>query len=125
MLKLIALYISLDGDMNELYDYMIKRSFILEKLSKNLLISKIIIIRNESSINGNKKLKDNILKNKEENENIDKGIFTCKKYLENMLRIRDYFDSRLDKINLEKIITRQTLNLEKIKLNQILTSSGN
>jgi len=119
MLKLIALYISLDGDMNELYQYMIKKSFILEKLSKNLLISKVIIIRNESNIKVNKTIKDNFKINKNESEILDKTINISKKYIENLLGIRDYFNTQLNRFNLEKIITRQTLNLANIKINHI------
>jgi len=119
MLKLIALYISLDGDMNELYQYVIKKSFILEKLSKNLLISKVIIIRNESNIKVNKTIKDNFKINKNESEILDKTINISKKYIENLLGIRDYFNTQLNRFNLEKIITRQTLNLANIKINHI------
>lgn len=125
MLKLIALYISLDGDMNGLYEYMIKKSFILERLSKNLIISKVIIIRNESNIKVNKAIKENVKIPKSESEVLDKTISISKKYLENLLSIRDYFNDKLNDINLEKIITRLTLNLANIKLNEIESMNGN
>lgn len=125
MLKLIALYISLDGDMNELYEYMIKKSFILERLSKNLLISKVIIIRNESNIKVHKSLKDNGKINKSESDALDKTINISRKYIENLLGIREYFNAQLKNINLERIITRQTLNLTNIKINQISNLNGN
>ncbi len=125
MLKLIALYISLDGDMNELYEYMISKSFILERLSKNLLISKVMIIRNESNIKVNKTLKDNMKISKSETDILDKTINISKKYIESLLGIRDFFNSQLNNINLEKIITRKTLNLTNIKINQISSMNGN
>lgn len=111
--------------MNELYEYMTGKSLILERLSTNLLISKVIIIRNESNVKVNKTFKDNIKINKSESDILDKTINISKKYIENLLGIRDYFNAQVNNINLEKIITRQTLNLGNIKINQISSFNGN
>jgi len=125
MLKLIALYISLDGDMNELYEYIINKSFILERLSKNLLVSKVIIIRNESNIKVHKTLKDIIKVKKSESDILDKTINNTKKYIENLISIKEYFNSQLKNINLEKIITRQTMDLTNLNIHQISNMNGN
>jgi len=115
MLKLIALFISLDGDMNELFEYMIQKSIILERLSKNLVISKLIIIRNESHIKVNKLNKEKIKINKDENENLDKFINTEKKYIEKLLGFRDYLNSQLLKIDSDKKVIRESFKLAQSK----------
>ncbi len=127
MLKLIALYVSLDGDMNNLCDYLISKSFILEKLAKNLVINKIIILRNESNMNLNKSFKENVKSNKELNfndNNTDKAINVSRKYLDNLINIRDFFNTQYHNISLEKVITRQSLNLEHISCNYISNLNG-
>lgn len=110
--------------MNELFENMISKSSILERLSKSLLISKVIIIRNESNIKVNKSLKDNTKISKSESDVLDKTINMSKKYIENLLGIRDFFNVQMNNINLEKIITRQTLNLANIKMHQISLLNG-
>jgi len=118
ILKLIALFVSLDGDLNLLYEYLVKKSLILNKLAKNMTIFKVLIIKNEKS------LKPNFKVTKEDFDNTNKAIVNTKKYLHNLSGIKRFFSTHFTKGQLEQILTRQTINLEKIKMLEIIKLSG-
>ena len=105
--------------MNLLYDYLINKSIILQKLSKNMMISRILILKNDTNIKQEKLIKEDLKNENKNNKNLKKAIKTSYKYLEHLLGIRNYFNAYFYKTTLEKILTRQAVNLEKINLNQI------
>lgn len=104
--------------MNELLEYLTKKSYILEKLSNNLIISKLIIIRNDPQRNNNNQNCNNnslmnnsetIKFNEDEKGEVDKAISTMSKYYENLRNLRDYFNNITKNTLIERMITKQSV----------------
>ena len=118
------MFVSLDGDLNLLYEYLIKKSLILNKLAKNMMIFKVLIIKNENITKNQKIIKSNLKVTKEDYENTNKAVVNTKKYLDYLSGIKSFFTTHFCKAQLEQILTRQTINLEKIKMYEIIKLSG-
>lgn len=105
----------MEGDINNLYDDLIERSVVLDKLSANLMLSNIIIIKNDPiNKTNNKIIKD--YTGKKDYESIEQIITQAHKYREHFLKLKDHFDMMFSKAKHEKIlhgIDRKLVNLWK------------
>lgn len=101
MLKLITLYISHNGDLNILYDYLISRSVVLDKLNVNLLLSNVIIIKNDPVSKTNKLLKE--YTGKHDCDALEKIIDNTYKLRERLFQFKEYFNLVFNKSRHDKI----------------------
>ena len=116
MLKLISLYISHQGDINILYDNLISKSQVLDKLSVSMLISNIIILKNDPVTKTQKLIKSYF--GESDYEEIDKIIDQGYQFRDHLTKVKDYFDTVFQKARHEKVmlnLDRQILNLGKKK----------
>jgi hypothetical protein len=110
ILKLIAFYISYDGDMNILYDNLITMNVIIDKLSVNLLCSNIIIIKNEPlNKNGNLSRLIQTFNGKKDYDSIEEIIDQTYLYRDHIQQLKDYFDLVFTKAKQQKLL----LNVDK------------
>jgi hypothetical protein len=86
-------------------------------LSINLLISKIIILKNDPLGRSNKSIKTPSI-GKKDFEEIEKIIDYSYKYRDHILELKDYFDQIFNKAKIEKVL----LNFDK-KLTNICIES--
>jgi hypothetical protein len=112
ILKLISLYISYEGDLNILYDNLITKSVTLDKLSVNLLISNIIIIKNDPISKSNKLIKNYI--GKKDYEQIDEIIEHSYEYKDKLTELKEYFDAVFNKAKKEKVLMSMDRNFTDI-----------
>ncbi len=96
---------------------MISRSVVLDKQSVNLLLSNIIIIKNDPVTKTNKLIKD--YTGKHDYEAIDKIIDKTYKLRDQLYQFKEYFNIVFNKTRHEKIF----LNLDK-KINEICFKSN-
>lgn len=94
----------MDGDINGLYDDLIERSVVLDKLSVNLLLSNIIIIKNDpiNKTNNTKLIKD--YTGKKDYESLEGIIDQAYKYRDHFLNLKDFFDKMFNKARFEKAL---------------------
>ena len=102
ILKVLSLYISHDGDINILYDELITRSIIIDKLSSNLLISNIIIIKNDPITKSNKLIKT--YTGKKDYEQIEEIVEESYNYQEQLENLKKYFDQYYEEAKRKKVI---------------------
>jgi hypothetical protein len=97
---LITLYISLGGELFNIYEYLIKKSVILETLSDNLLIADVVVIRNDPNKLQNKLVKANCLQTKE----LEEALNITKDYKNNLIKIKEYYESVFNKSFIDKVL---------------------
>ncbi len=100
-----------------MYDYLISRSIVLDKLSINLLLSNIIIIKNDPVTKSNNLIKE--YTGKHDYEAIDKIIDRTYKFRDRLYQFKEYFNLVFNKGRHEKIF----LNLDK-KITDICAKSS-
>jgi hypothetical protein len=98
--------------MNILYDNLINRSIILDKLSINLLISNVIIIKNDPVNKYNKLIKD--YNGKKDYETIENIIEQTSKYKEHVVNLKKYFNDVFTRAKQKKNIINVDKNITDI-----------
>lgn len=93
--------------MNILYDNLIDKSSIFDKLSTHILISNVIIIKNDP-VNKSNRLIQNY-NGKKDYEALDNIIDTAYKYRDNLVHLKKHFDNSFMRAKNKKV----TLNLYK------------
>lgn len=88
--------------MNILYDSLIDKSPILDKLSVNLLISNVIIIKNDPVNKSNKLIKNYTGKN--DYEALDNIIDQSYKYRDQVIEVKKYFDKLFNQARHQKVL---------------------
>jgi hypothetical protein len=99
---LISLYISYQGDINILYDDLITRSIIIDKLSANLVLSNIIIIKNDPITKTNKLIKT--YTGKKDYEQIEEIVEQSYEYKEQLEKLKKYFDDNFEEAKRKKVL---------------------
>jgi hypothetical protein len=99
---LISLYISYQGDINILYDDLITRSIIIDRLSASLLISNIIIIKNDPITKSNKLIKT--YTGKKDYEQIEEIVEHSYQYKEQLENLKKYFDDLFEEAKRKKVM---------------------
>ena len=118
LIKQIAYYLNNYGDINKLYDYLVKQNSIFEKLKDNLLLSKFICIdcniKNPVPIKINYGGKNNNTNEEEKNDviNFDELL----KYKKNLEKAQLEFCDIFDETNLNK--QEYECEIMKIKENE-------
>ena len=95
LIKIIACYITLSGDINKLYDFLTESNSIMELLKENLVLSKFVIF-DMSDRSSSEKIKQNKI------VNLD-SLSQYKKILEGY---QGYFSAAYDKIKNEFLLNR-------------------
>ena len=108
LLKLIAFYISIKGDINILYDALIVKNRILDILHKNMVISNILIIVNDQNSNPEKMMKGIMNPGKEE-KNLKDIIDKYYDLKDNLISLKEYFN----KLFIQSKVDKSLLYYEK------------
>lgn len=87
--------------MNILYDNLINRSRILDKLNINLIISNVIIIKNDPVNKSDKFIKN--YNGKKDYESIENIIVQTYKFKDRVIELKEYFNNIFDQANNKKI----------------------
>ena len=113
ILKLIAYYISIKGDINILYDALIIKNRIFDILHKNLVISNILYIVNNHNSNPDKMIKDIINPGNEKNlkDIIDK-YYDLK---DNLVNVKNYINNLFIQSKIDKSLLFYQKNNIKVK----------
>ncbi len=93
--------------MELLYDNLINRSAVLDKLNLNLIISNVIIIKNDPVNKSNKLIKT--CNGKRDYNTIESIISQTKKYRNQLINLKSYFDNQFKIAKDKKIL----LNINK------------
>jgi hypothetical protein len=93
--------------MKMLYDNLVNKSRILNKLSINLLISNVIIMKNEPMAKSNKEIKN--YNGKKDYEALKNIINESYKYKEQVENLKEYFDQIFTRAKHKKIM----MNVDK------------
>jgi hypothetical protein len=94
--------------VNIVYDDLITRTSILDKLSVNLLISNVIILKNDPFGKSNKAIKTTYIGKKDTDE-IEKAIQHCTKYRDELNELLEYSNNLFANAKIEKAL----LNFDK------------
>jgi hypothetical protein len=89
--------------VNILYDDLIERSPVLDRLSTSLLLSNIILIRNDPVNKSNIKLIKNY-NGRKDYETIEQIIDQAYKYKDQYIELKSYFNSLFNKAKQEKML---------------------
>ena len=118
LIKQIAYYLNNYGDINKLYDYLVKQNPIFEKLKDYLVLSKFICFDFNTKISPNIKInyggKINNEKIAEEEKNNIINFEELLKYKKNLEKTQSEFSDIFDETNLEK----QLYECELLKLKE-------
>lgn len=102
ILKLIGLYISVDGDLSILYDSLITESIVLDKLNMNMVLSNIIVLINDPALNPKETI-GNIAKTEgKDMEKINSVLTKCEDYKSNLNQIKEYFETLFTQARIDK-----------------------
>ena len=118
LIKQIAYYLNNYGDINKLYDYLVKQNSIFEKLKDYLVLSKFICFDFNTKISPNIKInyggKNNNEKINEEEKNNELNFEELLKYKKNLEKMQSEFCDVFDETNLKK----QVYECELLKLKE-------
>lgn len=104
ILKLIGLYVSLGGELNELYDNLITKSGILDKLNNHMLLSNLIVANNDSLLEPIQIMKNISKVNEKSIKKINDVIGKCDSYRDNLNNIKSYYDKLFLKAQIDKCL---------------------
>lgn len=104
ILKLIGFYVSLGGELNELYDTLITKSDILDKLNNHMLISNLIVVINDLSIKPIQIIKNMTKVEGKNTKKIDNDLSKCESYRNNLNGIQSYYDRLFMKARIDKCL---------------------
>jgi hypothetical protein len=107
------LYISLDGELTNINDYLIKKSPILDILSENLLITDVIIIRNDTSNKLQNKVKLN--NGQVDIKALEEAVNTTAEYKKSLAKLKEYFNSVFYKSQMDKILITNERKLSDLE----------
>ena len=102
LLKLIAYYISIGGDINLLYDNLVTRNKILDLLNPYMVLSKIFVINNDTTLTPAQVLKKAKTNNKLNLDEMDKLIDKCEMYKDRLEEIKSYFNDLFAQAKVDK-----------------------
>ena len=102
LLKLIAYYISIGGDINLLYDDLVTRNKILDLLNPYMVLSKIFVINNDSTLTPTQVLKKAKTNNKVNLEEMDRLIDKCEMYKDRLEEIKEYCNDLFAQAKVDK-----------------------
>ena len=118
LIKQIAYYLNNYGDINKLYDYLVKQNSIFEKLKDYLVLSKFICFDFNTKISPNIKInyggKNSNEKINEEEKNNEINFEELLKYKKNLEKMQSEFCDIFDETNLKK----QLYECELLKLKE-------
>jgi hypothetical protein len=109
ILKLVTLYVSLQGDVKDIYNILANKSIVLNKLCESMVVNSVIVIHNIPN-----KTQNNLIKNKLDVNNIEAIIETATKYKNDLINIKGYFDSEFTKAFQEKELLREEKSVVEI-----------
>ena len=104
---MITLYVSLDGELKDVYNILTAKSFILSKLGESLLVSNIIVIHNDV----NTKSQNRLIKNKSDFNNIENMLDNVIKYRNDLVNIKEYYNLEFIKAYQEKSLFNEEKQL--------------
>lgn len=104
MLKLIGLYISLEGDINILHDELILRNPILDDLHSNILVSNLVVMQNDPKLTPTQIVKKLILVDNPDEKKLEGMIKSYEEYKESMTYMKNYFNDLFVKARIDKCL---------------------
>lgn len=104
LLKLIAFYASFGGDINLLYDNLVTRNKILDFLNSYMVLSKILIINNNTSISPAQIVKKAKNKSKTNLNDMDILIDKFEQYKSQLEEVLDYYNNLFTKARIDKCL---------------------
>jgi hypothetical protein len=115
ILKLITLYVSLEGQVKDIYNVLANKSIVLNKLGDILAVSNVIVIHNILN-----KAPNNLINNKIDVSNLEAIIDTATKYKNDLTNIKAFYDCAFVKGQQDKVLFNEEKPLVEIKNNGII-----